>query len=280
MVTGGDVGLSIAQVSLGDLNATWVLREQCVNYTVKPSLNDQDESPPMTPAPQPHTTANSAPRWVTPLLGEALGTGLLIVAVVGSGIMAEALSADPGIQLLANAGATVGALYALILMFAPISGAHFNPIVSLAAVGRRQLTPAKLLGYLVAQVVGGCIGTAVANLMFERPAWQWSTKVRDGGGVWLGEIVATAGLLLVIVLVSHSRATAVPAAVAAWIGGAYWFTSSTSLANPAVTVARSLSDSFAGIAPESVAMFMVMQVVGAAVGYVVLRGLGRWEGTP
>lgn len=134
-----------------------------------------------------------------------------------------------------------------------------------------------VLAYVPAQVLGGCLGAAVANLMFDEAAWQQSTKVRDGGGVWLGEVVATAGLLLVIVLIGNSRAAAVPSAVAAWIGGAYWFTSSTSLANPAVTVARSLTDSFSGIAPESVAMFVVMQMVGALVAAGVLILLGAWR---
>lgn len=229
------------------------------------------------PFPLSHTSESGSTQGPAPLISEALGTGLLVVAVIGSGIMAETLSTDPGIQLLANTGATVGALYALITMFSQVSGAHFNPIVSLVAAGRQQLTWRRFLEYLAAQIVGGSVGTALANLMFERSAWQWSTTVRDGGGVWLGEIIATAGLLLVIVLTSHTRQTAVPGAVAAWIGGAYWFTSSTSLANPAITVARALSDSFAGIAPESVPMFVAMQIVGTATAYGLLRSLGKWK---
>lgn len=211
------------------------------------------------------------------VVAELLGTGLLVAAVVGSGIMAQRLTNDVALQLLANAAATVGVLYGLILMFGPLSGAHFNPIVSLVGVMRGEHTWMRVLAYVPAQVLGGCLGTAVANLMFDEAAWQQSTKVRDGGGVWLGEVVATAGLLLVIVLIGNSRAAAVPGAVAAWIGGAYWFTSSTSLANPAVTVARSLTDSFSGIAPESVAMFVVMQMVGALVAAGVLILLGTWR---
>ena len=211
------------------------------------------------------------------VIAELLGTGLLVAAVVGSGIAAERLTTDVALQLLANAAATVGVLYGLILMFGPLSGAHFNPIVSLVGVMRGELSWSRVLAYVPAQVLGGCLGTAVANLMFDEVAWQQSTKVRDGGGIWLGEVVATAGLLLVIVLIGNSRAAAVPGAVAAWIGGAYWFTSSTSLANPAVTVARSLTDSFSGIAPESVAMFVVMQMVGALVAAGVLILLGAWR---
>ena len=211
------------------------------------------------------------------LVGELLGTGLLIVAVVGSGIMAQSLSSDVGVQLLANTGATVGALYALILMLSPISGAHFNPLVSLVATLRGTLPWGQLPLYLTVQVIGACLGTAVANLMFDEGVWTWSTRARDGAGIWLGEVVATAGLLAVIVLVGQSRPNAVAGAVAAWIGGAYWFTSSTSLANPAVTVARSLSDSFAGIAPKSVPMFVVMQLIGTAVGSGIIMVLGRWR---
>jgi len=202
---------------------------------------------------------------------------LLIVAVVGSGIMAQSLSSDVGVQLLANTGATVGALYALILMLSPISGAHFNPLVSLVATLRGTLPWGQLPLYLTVQVIGACLGTAVANLMFDEGVWTWSTRARDGAGIWLGEVVATAGLLAVIVLVGQSRPNAVAGAVAAWIGGAYWFTSSTSLANPAVTVARSLSDSFAGIAPKSVPMFVVMQLIGTAVGSGIIMVLGRWR---
>lgn len=204
------------------------------------------------------------------LVAEALGTALLIIAVVGSGIMATRLSDDVGVQLLANSGATVGALIALILMFGWISGAHFNPVVTAASCVLEKRPWSDLAPYAIAQTTGGISGAAIANLMFDLDVLGPATKIRDGGGVWLGEVVATAGLLLVIFLVSRSRPDSTPMAVGVWIGGAYWFTSSTSLANPAVTVARAFSDSFAGIAPESVPMFVVMQVLGLAVGLGLL----------
>jgi glycerol uptake facilitator-like aquaporin len=207
------------------------------------------------------------------LLAESLGTGFLIVAVVGSGIMATNLTDDVAVQLLANAGATVGALIALILMFGPLSGAHFNPLVTAMTCLRGERPWGELVPYLVAQVVGGVVGAAVANLMFQFEVLGPSTKVRDGSGVWLGEVVATFGLLLVIFLIGQSRPESVPVAVGVWIGGAYWFTSSTSLANPAVTIARACSDSFAGIAPKSVPMFIAMQLVGFAAAATVLCAL-------
>jgi arsenate reductase len=207
------------------------------------------------------------------LVAEGFGTGLLIISVVGSGIMATNLTDDVALQLLANAGATVGALIALIMMFGPISGAHFNPIVTAADCvlnGRpwRDLAP-----YFVVQSLGGTAGAAIANMMFDLDVLGPSSKVRDGGGVWLGEIVATLGLLLVIFLIGKHRAESVPLAVGVWIGGAYWFTSSTSLANPAVTIARAFSESFAGIAPQSVPMFIVMQLIGLAIALPLLRFL-------
>ena len=207
------------------------------------------------------------------LVAEGLGTGLLIISVVGSGIMATNLTDDVALQLLANAGATVGALIALIMMFGPISGAHFNPIVTAADCvlnGRpwRDLAP-----YFVVQSLGGTAGAAIANMMFDLDLLGPSSKVRDGGGIWLGEIVATLGLLLVIFLIGKHRAESVPLAVGVWIGGAYWFTSSTSLANPAVTIARAFSESFAGIAPQSVPMFIVMQLIGLAIALPLLRFL-------
>ena len=209
------------------------------------------------------------------LVAEFLGTGLLIVAVIGSGIMATNLTDDVAVQLLANAGATVGALIALILMFGPISGAHFNPVVTVADCALSGRAWRDVLPYFVVQTIGGMLGAVVANLMFDLDPLGPSTKVRDGSGIWLGEIVATFGLLLVIFLIGKHRTEAVPMAVGLWIGGAYWFTSSTSLANPAVTIARSFSDSFAGIAPESVPMFIVMQLVGLVVALPVLRYLRR-----
>ena len=205
------------------------------------------------------------------LLAEALGTALLIIAVVGSGIMATRLSDDVGVQLLANSGATVGALIALILMFGSISGAHFNPVVTAASCVLDKRPWSDLAPYALAQTAGGIAGAAIANLMFDLDVLGPATKIRDGGGIWLGEVVATAGLLLVIFLVSQSRPESTPMAVGVWIGGAYWFTSSTSLANPAVTVARAFSDSFAGIAPESVPMFVVMQLIGLVVAVPLLK---------
>lgn len=215
------------------------------------------------------------PPLVRRLVAESLGTGLLIVSVIGSGKMATNLTDDAAIQLLANAGATVGALIALIMMFGPISGAHFNPVVTIADCVLNRRAWRDLPPYLFAQTFGGCLGAAVANLMFSIDVFGPSTKVREGGGVWLGEVVATLGLLSVIYLIGKHRAESVPLAVGVWIGGAYWFTSSTSLANPAVTVARSLSDSFAGIAPASVPMFVVMQLVGLIAALPLLAFLRR-----
>jgi glycerol uptake facilitator-like aquaporin len=209
------------------------------------------------------------------LVAEALGTGLLVVAVIGSGIMASRLSPnDVGLQLLENAAATAGALIGLILMFGAVSGAHFNPVVTLVDRLFGSLSTRDGVCYVGAQVVGGCIGAVVANLMFELPAVEWSTNSRSSGGLWLSEIVATVGLLLVIHgCVRTGRASAVPFAVGVWIAGAYFFTSSTSFANPAVTIARMLSDTFAGIKPSSAPMFIVMQLVGALLAFALIRVL-------
>jgi len=207
------------------------------------------------------------------LAAEAVGTGFLIIAVVGSGIMASRLSpTDAGLQLLENAAATAGALVGLILMFGAVSGAHFNPVVTLVDRLLGSISTRDTVLYAIAQTVGGCVGSIVANVMFERPAFELATRQRSSGALWLSEVVATVGLLLVIAgCVRTGRSHAVPFAVGAWIGGAYWFTSSTSFANPAVTVARMLSDSFAGIEPASAPMFIVMQVVGAGVAVALIR---------
>ena len=209
------------------------------------------------------------------LLAEALGTGLLVMAVVGSGIMASRLSPDDtGLQLLENAAATAGALVALIWMLGAVSGAHFNPVVTIidrafGGIRTREVGP-----YIAAQVIGGCLGAVLANLMFDLPAIDPSSKVRSSGALWLSEVVATAGLLLVIHgCVRSGRANVVAVAVGVWIGGAYFFTSSTSFANPAVTIARTLSDTFAGIAPSSAPMFIAMQLIGAGVAYGLIRVL-------
>lgn len=209
------------------------------------------------------------------LAAEAIGAGFLIVAVIGSGIMASRLSPDDiGLQLLQNAAATAGALIGLILMFGAVSGAHFNPVVTLVDRLFGTISGRDAGLYVVAQTIGACAGAVVANLMFELPAIELSTRERSSGALWLSEIVATIGLLLVINgCVRTGRAAAVPFAVGVWIGGAYWFTSSTSFANPAVTVARTLSDTFAGIKPSSAPMFIAMQVVGGLIAFVLIRFL-------
>ncbi len=207
------------------------------------------------------------------LVAEAIGSALLIIAVIGSGIMASRLSPDDvGLQLLENAAATAGALIGLILMFGAVSGAHFNPVVTLVDRVLGTTTSRDAGFYVVAQILGACVGAVLANLMFELPAINWSTTERSSGALWLSEIIATVSLLLVIHgCVRTGRTAAVPYAVGVWIGGAYFFTSSTSFANPAVTIARTLSDSFAGIEPASAPMFIVMQLVGAVIGLALIR---------
>ena len=204
---------------------------------------------------------------------EALGTGLLVVAVVGSGIMASRLShGDVGLQLLENSIATAGALVGLILMFGAVSGAHLNPVVSILDRMLHTTRTRDTGVYVGAQVVGACLGAMVANLMFELPAIDISTKDRFSSALWLSEVVATVTLLLLIQgCVRSGRARVIPLAVGAWIGAAYWFTSSTSFANPAVTIARTLSDTFAGIAPASAPMFIVMQLLGMVLAFGLVR---------
>jgi glycerol uptake facilitator-like aquaporin len=203
---------------------------------------------------------------------EAVGTGLLTAVVVGSGIQAAALSHDVGVQLLANSLATVFGLAVLIALLGPVSGAHFNPVVTLAAwfTGRRHATGPSLrevAAYVPAQVAGAMGGAVLANAMFAEPLVKLSTHDRSAGHLWLGEVVATAGLILVVFgLERIGRAVLAPAAVASYIGAAYWFTSSTSFANPAVTVGRDFTDTFAGIAPASVVPFIAAQLLGAALG--------------
>jgi glycerol uptake facilitator-like aquaporin len=214
------------------------------------------------------------------LLAEFAGTALLVTAVVGSGIMASTLSPnDVGLQLLENSVATAFALGALILTFGPVSGAHFNPVVSAADwfLGRRArtgLTAIDLAGYTVAQVAGAIGGSILANLMFGLDAVTISHKHRSAGHLWLGEVVATTGLLLLVFALARSgRAAVAPAAVGAYIGAAYWFTSSTSFANPAVTIGRAFTDTFAGIAPASLPGFIVAQLVGLLAGVGLLLAL-------
>ena len=209
------------------------------------------------------------------LLAEFLGTGLLVAAVVGSGIAAAQLSpGDTGLELLENTVATVGALIALILALGPVSGAHFNPVVSLADRMFGGISTRATAGYIGAQIAGGLCGSLLANAMFARAAFEASTRVRASGPLWLGEVVATFGLLLVIFgVVRSGQASAAAFAVGAYIGGAYFFTSSTSFANPAVTIGRTISNSFAGIKPSSAPAFIAFQLVGAVLAVLAIRAL-------
>jgi glycerol uptake facilitator-like aquaporin len=209
-------------------------------------------------------------------VAEFSGTALLVCVVVGSGIMGTNLSTDAGIALLINTISTIFALVLLIFVLAPISGAHFNPAVSLVEFLNKNLRPVEAISYLFAQVTGAIFGSMLANLMFDLEVLQISTKLRNSPGMLVGEIIATAGLISVIgVLSKRNQGTLIPVAVATWIGSAYFFTSSTSFANPAVTVGRIFSDSFAGIAPESVMAFIGAQLVGAFVGLTIVRAVTK-----
>lgn len=208
------------------------------------------------------------------LVAEYLGTMLLVAAVVGSGIMGTLLSEDMGVVLLMNMVATVLALGVLIWMLGTISGAHFNPVVTAVASIRREMGAGEGLAYVLMQVLGGLSGAILANVMFSLPAIYPSTRERTGWAIWLGEIVATAGLIAIIGAMTrtgrgHLGALLVPA----WIGAAYFFTSSTSFANPAVSIGRSITDTFSGIAPASVPLFIVFQFIGAFVGAIVVEVL-------
>ncbi|MFZ5666503.1 MAG: aquaporin [Pseudomonadota bacterium] len=204
------------------------------------------------------------------LIAEGLGSGLLFACVVGSGIMAEALAGgNVAIALLGNTLATGAILYVLITIFGPISGAHFNPAVTLVMRLRGEIATREALAFVVVQLAGGIIGIWLTHLMFDLPILQYSTKARAGIGNWTGEFVATFGLLLTILGAVRHRPDNVPAAVALYIVAGYWFTSSTSFANPAIAVARSLSNSFAGIAPHDVPLFIVSQLAGALAAYGV-----------
>ncbi|MFM7198079.1 MAG: aquaporin [Chloroflexota bacterium] len=205
---------------------------------------------------------------------EFLGTAILVATVVGSGIMGTDLSKDAAVALIGNALATVAVLGTLIWLLGPVSGAHFNPVVSAVAVARGDMSLSTALTYTAAQVTGATVGAITANLMFGLGVATASTHVRDGAGLWLGEVVATAGLLLVIGALGRTgRGAAGPIVVPAWICAAYFFTSSTSFANPAVTIGRSVTDTFAGIAPGSVAGFIVAQAIGAALGAMLANAL-------
>ena len=213
----------------------------------------------------------------TKLLAEGLGTGFLLIGVVGSGIMAENLaSGNVAITLLANAIATGCMLYVLITTLGPVSGAHFNPAVTLAFALRGDIAPRQAVQYVIVQISGGLLGVWATHGMFDQDIWQMSTTMhRTGPAQWASEVIATFGLLLVIFGGLKARSEAVPSLVALYITGAYWYTSSTSFANPAVTIARGFSDSFAGIYPGHIAMFIVMQIIAVGLAALVLPKLFR-----
>ena len=213
-----------------------------------------------------------APALTRRIAAEGLGTFFLFVTVIGSGIMAERLAGgNVALALLGNTLATGAILFVLITMLGPISGAHMNPAISLVAAARRELAWRDAAAYIAAQLVFGILGAWAAHAMFDLPILQLSTKARTGPGQWLGEAIATFGLVLTILGTVRFRRDWVPASVAFYISAAYWFTSSTSFANPAITVARSLSNTFAGIAPRDVPMFVIAQLVGAAAAAVIAR---------
>ncbi len=207
------------------------------------------------------------------IAAEALGTAFLVAAVIGSGIMAQRLTGDHAVALLANTIATGGALVAVLLIFGPISGAHLNPVVTLCMVALKQQTPRSAVGYIAAQVSGGIAGAILANAMFELAPVTWSMTARTGFAQSLSEAVATFGLIGVVIAVGRTRTAITPFAVAAYIVAAYWFTASTSFANPAVTIARAFSDTFAGIRPGDVAGFLIAQAIGASLGALVFSWL-------
>jgi glycerol uptake facilitator-like aquaporin len=210
------------------------------------------------------------------ILSEWLGTTLLLAAIVGSGIMAQKLAAgNAALALLCNTIPTGAILVVLILVFGPISGAHFNPAVTLAFLSRGELARTTAVTYIATQIAGGITGVWVAHLMFDLPLWQVSLMQRTGAGQWIAEGVATFGLLLTILGCASRTPSAIPYAVGLYITSAYWFTASTSFANPAVTIARSLSDTFAGIAPGGIFAFVAAQLVGAAAAVVLSNWL--WE---
>jgi glycerol uptake facilitator-like aquaporin len=205
------------------------------------------------------------------LLGEGLGTLLLLAVVIGSGVMAEQLAQrNVAVALLANTAATVGALYVLIEVFGPVSGAHFNPVVSLVLAVRGELPIRDLVPFVIVQLLGAILGAWLAHAMFDLPILQTSAKLRTGTGQWIAEAVATAGLILTILRAPTGKASTM---VAAYIGAAYWFTASTSFANPAAVFGRMLSDSFAGIAPVSAPGFVLAEIIGGFVGLALARAL-------
>lgn len=207
------------------------------------------------------------------LIAELIGTALLVATVIGSGIMASHLTSDVGLQLLGNTMPTGAILYVLITLFGPVSGAHFNPVVSLVLSLNRQFPFSHVFSYTLMQIMGGLLGVAIAHIMFEMPLIEVSTQVRTGNALWFSEFIATFGLVMTIVLGGRHSETALPALVAFYITSAYWFTASTSFANPAVTIARSLTNSFTGIAPSSCIGFIIAQVFGALIALLVTRSL-------
>ncbi len=207
------------------------------------------------------------------LVAEGLGTAMLVAAVIGSGIMAQRLATDPAVALLANTLATGGALVAILLMFGPISGAQLNPAVTVCMAATRDLSPALAAGYIAAQIAGGIAGAIAANAMFDLAPVALSTTARAGFPMLLSEGIATFGLIGVVFAVGRTRAPAAPFAVAAYIVAAYWFTASTSFANPAVTIARAFSDTYAGIRPADVVGFLGAQAAGAALGALLFSWL-------
>ena len=205
---------------------------------------------------------------------EVLGTAVLVMTVIGSGKMATNLSDDTGVQLLINSISTAAILYALITLLADIRGAHFNPLVTLVLAFKREMKIAETVQFIVAQFIGALIGAGIANLIFDLPVFTASTKVRSGSHLFLSEIIATAGLIFILfAALDQKRDKNIPTLVACWIGAAYFFTSSTSFANPAVTFARGWSDTFAGIAPESIAAFIAAQLIGAVLGLLLSQSL-------
>jgi glycerol uptake facilitator-like aquaporin len=213
---------------------------------------------------------------VNKLLSEFLGTCLLVCIVVGSGIMATNLSQDIGVQLLINTVSTVFGLMVFIQLLMPISGAHFNPVVTLINLIQKNVSISTFIKFSIVQTAGAITGAVLANAMFNLALFETSTKIRSGSNLYLGEVIATAGLILVInLLVSQEKTALIPVMVASWIGSAYFFTSSTSFANPAVTIGRIFSDSFAGIAPGSVLQFMAAQIIGALLGLGIFKVVSR-----
>jgi len=210
------------------------------------------------------------------MIAEFVGTATLALVVVGSGIMAENLTEDVGVQLLINAAATGAVLWLLITLFAPISGAHFNPVVSGIAFLRKELSLSLTAAFIALQALGAITGTIIANILYQHPAIDISTKNRDGGNLLLSEVIATAGLIFVIYQLSTIEGGRyIAMGVASWIFAAYFFTSSTSFANPAIAIGRTFSNSFAGIAPHSAATFIPFQIIGAALGYALFTTLNK-----